>query len=341
VSIFNGTTKVGSSIADPSGVWTVTTSSMGNGIHSMTTKATDVAGNVSAVSGALSITIDAQAPAAPTALDLVTASDSGASSTDNITNVTTPSFTGKAEAASSVTLYDGTTAIGTGIASATGDWSITASALSNGKHSITAKAADALNNVSAVSSTLPVTVDTVANAPVIAGGTASTLTGTGEANATVTILNGATTLGTATVSSGGKWSWSFVASGSVRTLTAFQTDVAGNKSGASNSVPVGGSGADTLTSTAGNDLLIGGGGADTFSFAANFGKDIIADFAVSGAVHDIIKFSGNSVLNSFANVLSHAVNVGSGVAISQDASNTLTLNNVAKTNLTSADFTFV
>jgi Ca2+-binding RTX toxin-like protein len=106
-------------------------------------------------------------------------------------------------------------------------------------------------------------------------------------------------------------------------------------------VPVGGSGADTLTSTAGNDLLIGGGGADTFSFAANFGKDIIADFAVSGAVHDIIKFSGNSVLNSFANVLSHAVNVGSGVAISQDASNTLTLNNVAKTNLTSADFTFV
>jgi hypothetical protein len=341
VSIFNGTTKVGSSIADPSGVWTVTTSSMGNGIHSMTTKATDVAGNVSAVSGALSITIDAQAPAAPTALDLVTASDSGASSTDNITNVTTPSFTGKAEAASSVTLYDGTTAIGTGIASATGDWSITASALSNGKHSITAKAADALNNVSAVSSTLPVTVDTVANAPVIAGGTASTLTGTGEANATVTILNGATTLGTATVSSGGKWSWSFVASGSVRTLTAFQTDVAGNKSGASNSVPVGGSGADTLTSTAGNDLLIGGGGADTFSFAANFGKDIIADFAVSGAVHDIIKFSGNSVLNSFANVLSHAVNVGSGVAISQDASNTLTLNNVAKTSLTSADFTFV
>ena len=98
---------------------------------------------------------------------------------------------------------------------------------------------------------------------------------------------------------------------------------------------------DTLTSTAGNDLLVGGAGADTFSFAATFGHDVIADFAVSGAAHDIINFSGSSTLNTFANVLSHTTKVGSGVVITQDAGNTLTLNNVTKDSLTSADFTFV
>ena len=38
--------------------------------------------------------------------------------------------------------------------------------------------------------------------------------------------------------------------------------------------------------------------------------------------------------------MSHATQVGSGVVISQDASNTLTLNNVSLANLVSTDFTF-
>ena len=52
--------------------------------------------------------LDQVEPGAPAAPDLVAASDSGVSSTDNITNVTTPTFTGTAEAGSTVTLYDGT-----------------------------------------------------------------------------------------------------------------------------------------------------------------------------------------------------------------------------------------
>jgi hypothetical protein len=39
--------------------------------------------------------------------------------------------------------------------------------------------------------------------------------------------------------------------------------------------------------------------------------------------------------------MAHAAQVGSGVVITQDASNVLTLNNVTKTALTSADFKFV
>jgi VCBS repeat-containing protein len=58
------------------------------------------------------------APPAPSTPDLSAASDSGVSNSDNITNITTPIFTGTAEVGSTVTLYDGTTAMGTGIANA-------------------------------------------------------------------------------------------------------------------------------------------------------------------------------------------------------------------------------
>ena len=151
------------------------------------------------------------------------------SSTDNITSVTTPTFTGTAEAGSTVTLFDGATVIGTGVASAAGDWSIVASPLPDGKHSITVKAADALGNISVASANLAVTVDTLApTAPVISGGSASTLTGTGEAKTTVTILDGSTTLGTATVGAGGKWTWTFAAGTYAGIVTAVGSDKAGN-----------------------------------------------------------------------------------------------------------------
>ena len=42
VMIYNGATKVGTSIADANGIWTVTTSSMANGVHVMTAKTMDV-----------------------------------------------------------------------------------------------------------------------------------------------------------------------------------------------------------------------------------------------------------------------------------------------------------
>ena len=65
---------------------------MAAGVHVIAAKATDLAGNVSVASAPLSVTIDAIAPARPGTPDLAAASDSGASSTDNITNVTTPTL---------------------------------------------------------------------------------------------------------------------------------------------------------------------------------------------------------------------------------------------------------
>jgi hypothetical protein len=90
----------------------------------MTAKAIDPAGNTGPASAVLSVTIDTTAPPAPSAPDLAATSDSGASSTDNITDVTTPLFTGTAAANSLITLFDGATAVGSGNASAAGAWSI-------------------------------------------------------------------------------------------------------------------------------------------------------------------------------------------------------------------------
>ncbi len=113
---------------------------------------------------AFTITVtDDLAPAAPSAPNLDSASDSGSLSTDDITSDTTPTFTGTAEAGSTVKLYDtdGTTLLGTTAATG-GNWTITSSVLDAGAHSITAKATDAVPNTGPASAALSLTIDTAA-----------------------------------------------------------------------------------------------------------------------------------------------------------------------------------
>jgi hypothetical protein len=129
----------------------------------ITTQAKDVAGNPLASTETWTFsTADNTAPAAPT-VRLATASDSGSSNTDNLTNDTTPTFVGQAEAASKVELFDGTSSLGTTTASNTGEWSLTApAALSEGEHTITSTATDAANNTSNPSAGFKVNIDTTA-----------------------------------------------------------------------------------------------------------------------------------------------------------------------------------
>ena len=88
----NGTTVLGSTTADGSGNWSITSSTLSGGSHTLTAKQTDLAGNTSVASAGLAVTVDTIAPSGG-APDLAAASDSGVSSTDNITDVTAPSFT--------------------------------------------------------------------------------------------------------------------------------------------------------------------------------------------------------------------------------------------------------
>ena len=161
ITLFDGTTQVGTGITTVTGNWFATTSTLAAGTHSITAKSADLAGNTSVASAALAVTISG-AVVAPSAPDLLAASDSGALNSDNNTNVTRPTFTGTAPGGSTVTLFDGTVAIGSVIATTAGQWTITASTLVNGAHSITAKAADAAGNISVASGALSITIDTLA-----------------------------------------------------------------------------------------------------------------------------------------------------------------------------------
>ncbi|WP_436277694.1 Ig-like domain-containing protein, partial [Pseudomonas umsongensis] len=115
VTLFDtdGTTVLGTVTADGSGAWSITSSTLSSGAHTVTVKAVDAVGNVSSASVAKSLTIDTAAPAAPTGLALATSSDTGVPG-DGITNLGTPIITGTAEANSTVTLFDtdGTTVLG-------------------------------------------------------------------------------------------------------------------------------------------------------------------------------------------------------------------------------------
>ena len=95
VKIFDGATLLGSAVANGSGAWSYTTAALANGAHSLTATASDVAANTSAASAALAVTIDTTAPAAPTIASFST--DSGVVG-DHITNVSTLTLTGTAEA---------------------------------------------------------------------------------------------------------------------------------------------------------------------------------------------------------------------------------------------------
>jgi hypothetical protein len=216
VTLFDGVTAIGSVKADGAGAWSITTTTLVAGAHTITAVATDAAGNTSAASSAAFVTIDTTA-AIPSTPDLATASDSGVSATDDLTNITTPTFNGSAEANALVTLLDGATVIGTGMADGTGAWAITASALGSGVHAIAARIVDVAGNISVASTALAVTIDTAApsaptgldlqaasdsgasNADDITNVTTPTVLGKGEVGASVSLQEGAVVLGKATV----------------------------------------------------------------------------------------------------------------------------------------------
>jgi subtilisin-like proprotein convertase family protein len=164
VTLFRGgSTSLGTITADGAGAWSITASAIPDGNHSITAQATDTLGNVGAMSSGLAITIDTTAPAAPTTPDMTAGTDSGSSNSDNITNDNTPTFTGTAEANSTVTLSSSVSGnAGTASADAAGNWSLTASALAQGGHNMTATATDAAGNVSPSSGALAITIDTMA-----------------------------------------------------------------------------------------------------------------------------------------------------------------------------------
>ncbi len=125
VRLYANGTEVGDVRADATtGAWSIASSTLADGVYTITATATDLAGNTSLASSGLSITIDTTAPATPARPTLTAASDSfdGGTSfpgdtgigtnSDDYTCDKTPTFTGVAEAGSLVRLYANGTEVG-------------------------------------------------------------------------------------------------------------------------------------------------------------------------------------------------------------------------------------
>jgi hypothetical protein len=217
VELFDGTTSLGTVTTNAQGKFTKDLD-LAAGDHSITARATDSAGNVSAPATAIKITVDTAAPAVPTGLDLAAEDDTGPSNSDNVTSKGSGlTITGTAEAGSTVELFDGTVSLGTATVGTNGTFSRDVS-LAPGTHSITVRATDLAGNVSAPSTALDITVsadatfaldlaaedDTGVNTDNITSKTSDlTISGTTVANGTIELFDGATSLGTVVAGANG------------------------------------------------------------------------------------------------------------------------------------------
>lgn len=187
VSYDNGATwSNATSYTVGSSSWSTTTTLSGS--NTFAARVTNA--NASSTAYAQSYILDTAAPATPAAPTLAVASDTGSSSSDNITSVITPTLNGTAEAGSTVTLYDtdGVTVLGSTTANGSGNWSITSSFLAAGAHSLSVIATDTAGNRSTASAKLNVTIDTSApTAPSLS--TNSVATSMATAGATVATLS--------------------------------------------------------------------------------------------------------------------------------------------------------
>ncbi len=250
----SGTAEIGSSLTvngaavtvDGTGHWTTSVTPAGQGALVVTAVATDAAGNSATTSTTL--TVDTIAPTGGTP-DLVAASDSGVSSTDNITDVTAPSFTialnPTVAAGDTVQLLLSGSPLAHPVSHTITAAEVTAGSVSlavtagdlgaDGGKSISAQFSDAAGNTSTTAA-LTITLDTIVPTVAITstGGPVNqavqTISGTGEAGTTITLSDNGSQLQlpTITVDQNGLWSASVTLANGSNSLTASDTDAAGN-----------------------------------------------------------------------------------------------------------------
>ncbi|CAJ5475509.1 cable pili-associated 22 kDa adhesin protein [Burkholderia pseudomallei] len=263
VSLTDSGVVVGVGVADSTGHWTIQTSALFAGGHTITATAVDIAGN-SNVSGSSTIAVAANVPTPPAPV-LITPDDTSpidSTNNDDLTRVTMPHFTGTTNQGYLVTLFVDGVSVGQGVAGGNGSWTIQdGTSLADGAHQVTVRVSDPLTGAtSAMGPGTTVTIDTTPPAaPVVqlasysdsfGGGTTGTnsdhltnvtqpvLTGTADPNTVELLLEGTVTLGTATTNASGAWSFTIqnpLADGT-HTFAVTSYDQANNHSAATNLV---------------------------------------------------------------------------------------------------------
>ncbi|KLQ40926.1 hypothetical protein ABR32_07450 [Enterobacter cloacae subsp. dissolvens] len=261
VTIMDGSNVLGTTTAGSDGTWSFTPSvDLGRGDHTFTATAKDPMGNESA-SSSWTVTIDTDAPVKPTidaALDDV-GSVQGNLANGGTTDDPTPTLSGKAEAGSTVKIYDQNGLLGEVTAKADGTWSFSPVAkLPEGEHRFHVTATDKAGNTSVASDDFVLTLDFTAPdvskvsitdavddfgsviGSIASGGKTDDNTplikGTGaEPGNTITVYNGDKVIGTAKVQADGTWELQVTKAlpDGTYNLTVKETDSVGNTTAAS------------------------------------------------------------------------------------------------------------
>ncbi|RFC67519.1 MULTISPECIES: BspA family leucine-rich repeat surface protein [Mesorhizobium] len=160
VELFINGTSIGSTATGDNGSWSFdyTGTDLAEGTYTLTTMATDAAGNTSNASADFALTVDTSI-AAPQITGIQ--DDTLTLAGDGVTEDNTLIFVGTAEPNSTVELFLDSQSIGTTTADANGDWSFdhTGTTLPNGQYIATAIATDIAGNVSQSSDGFAVSVE--------------------------------------------------------------------------------------------------------------------------------------------------------------------------------------
>ncbi|MBS4077722.1 Ig-like domain-containing protein [Pseudomonas rustica] len=257
IIIYDNGVEIGRAPVGTDGRWSHTpVPPLLNGPHDLTAAAQDAVGNISDPSTGFDFEL--VAGGTPPAPSITGVFDDVAENVGNImpgdsTNDTEPQVSGTAEPFSTVTLFANGVAVGSIVADALGNWSITPNpALLPGLNNLSATATNAAGNESAPTGDYPITVDVTAPAaadasqlednvgavtgPITSGDTTDdstpTFSGTAEPNTTLIVFDNGVEIGRVPVDGAGNWSFTPappLANGP-HSFSTFVVDAAGNRS---------------------------------------------------------------------------------------------------------------
>lgn len=154
VKLYIGANVVGSTVVDSTGLWSITTSTLKDGMnYALFATATDVAGNISQHSATVTFNVDATPPVIPTG-DVALAA-----------NANNPAFSGTGEVGTTVQLINvsNATEIARATVVASGTWYIPPSVLPNGTYNVSVVSLDAADNATSSSTRLKFTINSPMN----------------------------------------------------------------------------------------------------------------------------------------------------------------------------------